>query len=319
MRIKRKVQVLLSAYNGEKYIRLQIESILRQKNVQVLLLIRDDGSTDGTVRILRQYEQKYSNISVQTGSRRGAPGSFFALLKMADLSCDYYAFADQDDVWHPEKLMRACARLDRECKDMPLLYAGNVICASYDLKKREPFSYHIRRKPSFGNALVENICMGCTQVFNRRLLLLARDHLPEGNIMHDWWMYLTASYFGKTIYDSHAYILYRQHGDNQVGMYNCWVERWIGRLRRIGLMYGKLSGQAKDFRRAYAKMLVQRTDSGDRMENGRYQSDRDTLEIICAYRKSLAGRLALAGSRQICRQNRLDDWACRLLVLTGWL
>lgn len=312
MRKKRKVQVLLSAYNGEKYIRCQIESILRQKDVQVMLLIRDDGSTDGTAHILRWYEQKYANISVRTGSRRGASGSFFALLKIADLSCDYYAFADQDDVWHSEKLVRACSRLDRECGDIPLLYAGKVICASADLKKRERFSYRIRRIPSFGNALLENICMGCTQVFNRSLLLLARDHLPAKNVMHDWWMYLTASYFGKTVYDSRAYILYRQHGDNQVGMHNCWAARWAGRLCRMGQVYRKLSVQAEDFCRAYE---VQ----DHRQEDGGQPDDRDLLESVCTYRKCFANRLSLAGSRRIYRQNQLDDGICRLLILAGWL
>lgn len=303
---KRKVQVLLSTYNGEKYIRKQLESILRQKGVQVMLLVRDDGSTDGTVRILRQFEKENVNITVCTGSRLGAAGSFFALLKMADLSFDYYAFADQDDVWHSEKLAHACVRLDRESGDLPLLYAGKVICASADLKKRERFSYRIRREPSFGNALLENICMGCTQVFNRRLLLLAREHPPAGTVMHDWWMYLTASYFGKTVYDNHAYILYRQHGNNQVGMHNRWGARWMDRMGRMGQMRGKLSEQAADFRSAYAKPLTG-------------EGHRSVLEAVCRYRECFAARLALAGSSRIYRQNWLDDKICRLLILAGFL
>ncbi|MDE7312284.1 MAG: glycosyltransferase family 2 protein [Eubacterium sp.] len=329
MEEKRKVQVLLSAYNGETYIRQQMESIVRQKDVQVHVLVRDDGSTDGTVRILRYYESKYPAVSVRTGSRRGAAGSFFALLKMADLSYDYFAFADQDDVWHREKLARACARLDQENGDIPLLYAGKVVCASSDLKKKELFSYHIRREPSFGNALLENICMGCTQVFNRRLLVLAREHLPAGNVMHDWWMYLTASYFGRIVYDGHAYILYRQHGKNQVGMHNHWGTRWMARFCRIRQMRHIRSGQAADFKIVYAKLLSDNGWKGSTKRQGdngwrgsvktRWDDNRRVLEWMCVYRERFGSRLALAGSRKIYRQNRLDDLICRLLILAGFL
>lgn len=301
----KKIQVLLSTYNGEQYLAQQLDSILWQRGVQVSLLVRDDGSSDGTMEILRKYTQRHKNLSVYAGSRKGAAKSFYDLLLHADLSHGYYAFADQDDVWRPGKLARALSLLGKEAQDQPLLYAGKVIYASRDLKRQEPFSYARSRGPSFGNALMENICMGCTEVFNRALCMLVRGHLPAGDVMHDWWMYLSAAYFGKVVYDGQAYILYRQHGDNQIGMQNHWGARWKNRVRHVSQLRRKLSMQAREFQDIYGEML----GGGDAC----------TLMLFDGYREHLRGRLALVGSRKIYRQNRLDDAACRLLLIIGFL
>ena len=100
------VSVLMSTYNGEKYIREQIESILNQKKVKVHLLIRDDGSQDSTIEIVKEYANKYPNVSVYAGKNIGIGNSFMELLRNAP-EADYYAFADQDDVWLDGKLERA--------------------------------------------------------------------------------------------------------------------------------------------------------------------------------------------------------------------
>lgn len=297
------IQVMLSAYNGCLYLSQQIESILAQENVEVSLLIRDDGSTDQTMKLLQTYEKRYPNISVYAGSNRGAAGSFYDLLQNAGRSFDYYAFADQDDIWFPDKLSAAVAMLETESDRMPLLYAGKVICASKDLKKREAFSYRTDRKPDFGNALLENICMGCTQVFNRPLLILVREHLMQRTVMHDWWMYLTAAYFGKVIYDQHAYMLYRQHDKNIVGMKNQWGKRWRNRIRHFSQMKHKLSDQAELFRMAYAPIV----------------KDDVRLRLLCEYRRHVMLKLKLIFSKSIYRQNRLDDIVCRLLFIISYL
>lgn len=316
--MKKTVQVLLAAFNGEIYLSQQLDSILEQRDVEVSILIRDDGSTDRTGRILDSYTKKYPNICVYTGEKKGASDSFYDLLAHADPKADYYAFADQDDVWMEEKLMRAVLLLEKEksikkgAKDLPLLYAGNVTCASKDLKRQEAFAYRNRKKASFRNALVENICMGCTQVFNRHLCILAKEHLPGRDVMHDWWMYLTASYFGRVIYDSQSYILYRQHGKNQVGMRNRWSARWINRLRNAGQMQDKLSGQAVEFRNVYKKQLYEKKGMDVRKNAA-------ALELLCAYKTSRKKKIQLVCSRAVYRQYVLDDIACRVLFLTGYL
>lgn len=317
------VRVLLAAYNGEKYIERQIDSILSQQGVRISLLVRDDGSDDGTREILAGYAHRLECVCVYAGKNRGAAGSFYDLLARTDMEADYYAFADQDDVWREDKLLHAVELLEQEKdaegagKRLPLLYAGKVVYASRDLKKQEEFSYQIARSASFGNALVENICMGCTQVFNQPLLKLVRGHLPPDSIMHDWWMYLTAAYFGRVLYDQQAYMLYRQHGDNQIGMHNCWAARWKNRLRHMAQLKNKLSGQAAAFQKAYEGLL---DGYADAIENlCWYEKNLDILEQMCGYKNSFYRRACLAADKRIYRQNRMDDLLYRLLFLTGYL
>lgn len=263
-------------------------------------------------------------MSVYTGKRKGAAASFFDLLLHADLSNSYYAFADQDDVWRKDKLFRAVSLMERHSAGQPLLYAGKVIYASQNLGRRQEFAYKIRRGPSFGNALVENICMGCTEVFNRRLLELARNHLPKENIMHDWWMYLTAAFFGKVVYDQQAYMLYRQHGENQIGMQNRWGRRWMNRLIHTRQMKHKLSRQAGQFYGAYLRHAAgslpvsgyARWSAEDRRS---FHKNLDCLLLLCSYKDSFKNRCRIFCNRTICRQTYLDDVICRLLFLAGFL
>lgn len=303
LKTKKSVQVLLSAYNGEKYLAPQLDSILAQTGVEVSVLVRDDASTDHTKEILENYAQKHINIRWYSGDNLGVQRSFFELLDMADEGKDYYAFADQDDFWLPEKLLKAVSTLEKEEKNQPLLYGSKVVYASEDLKKQELFSYAVPKEPAFGNALVENICMGCTEVFNRELLELVRAHKASGDTLHDWWMYLTASCFGKVVFDENAYILYRQHAGNQVGMQNNWSARWKKRFIHFKKLRYSLSRQARDF------------------------LDRYTVEGECRilalkladYRSSIKKRIALIREDRIYRQQDLDNKIYHLLFLLGLL
>ena len=160
MRMK-KVQILMSTYNGQTYLRKQIESILRQTYQNIELVIRDDGSKDETVSILREYEQQFKNIRVIYGKNVGVNNSFFLLLEQCN--ADYIAFADQDDIWLPEKIQSAVEKLDKY--NVPAVYTCNKILIDgndYITKKNN----NRDMKPSFSNALVENICTGCTIVMN---------------------------------------------------------------------------------------------------------------------------------------------------------
>ena len=112
------VLVLLSSYNGEKYIKEQIDSILTQKNITVKLFIRDDGSTDATRNILKEYE-KYSNCVVVFGDNIGAANSFLWLIQNAH-SSGYYAFSDQDDIWDRDKLSSAISIIKSTGSTIPI-------------------------------------------------------------------------------------------------------------------------------------------------------------------------------------------------------
>lgn len=299
----KRVQVLMSAYNGEKYIAEQIESILRQQHVRVFLLVRDDGSSDSTWKILARYADMHPNIHVYAGKNIGTQKSYFDLMAQADTGMDYYAFSDQDDVWHPRKLIRAAEILRRGGEKQPLLYAGNVICASENLQIKKYFSRCVSMQPSFGNALVENICIGCTEVFNKSLLQLIRTHAPHCDILHDWWLYMTASCFGKVYFDHRAYILYRQHGHNQVGMQNTQWKRWKHRMKNAGRLRGLLSRQAADFADVYQDM----------------QTENHVLDLVAGYRQDSRKKRAIVMGNDIYRQNHADQWIYKALFTVGYL
>lgn len=299
-----RVQVLLSSYNGEKYIAEQIESIQRQQGVKAELLIRDDGSADRTLEIIQDYAENNSNICYYKGRNIGVQHSFFDLMAHADRTADYYAFADQDDVWLPDKLQRAVSLL-QGCADAdrPLLYAGGLIYADEMLQHLKLVVHKRRKEASFGNALIENICTGCTEVFNGKLLEMAAAHRPQCEILHDWWMYLTASCFGQVLYDQAAYIYYRQHDKNVVGMSGCRAGRWMRRLHHRSDLRGIVSRQTKDFCRAYRNL----------------GSSRALACEVLSYKKSWRHRIGILFEKRIYRQDWIDDLIYRVLFLLGFL
>lgn len=306
----------MSTYNGEKYLREQIDSILNQQYKEITLLIRDDGSTDGTVNILKEYADKYANVIYYTGENLGVQKSFFHLMKKADEKVDYYAFSDQDDVWLPEKIKRAVGKIEIEEKrnkeignvyqsnkstEKPFLYVSKTKLVNEQL---EEIPVKIRKYtvvPNFGNALVENICTGCTAVFNKALLELVNRRTPEFTIMHDWWMYLVAVAFGTVVYDTEPGILYRQHKGNKVGMKGTWYGELQNRIRNFRKSNGTLEKQAAEFRKIY----------------GTNYKNSHLTDWVADYKKNFSYRWRLVTSSKVYRQGKVDDLIFRGLFLLG--
>ena len=300
----KKVQILLSTYNGGKYLKEQLDSILNQDYSNVTILIRDDGSTDDTVKILEKYANEYSQLSFYCGINIGVIGSFFDLIKNADMSAHYYSLSDQDDIWKPSKISRAVDILNtisQEIQDKALLYCGRTTLVNSNL---DPIKTTIKKNsvlPSFGNALVENICTGCTSVFNKELLLLVQNHIPNFTIMHDWWIYLTASSFGEVYYDNESYILYRQHVDNVIGTRATYFEEFKARIKNYKSNRGMISRQVAEFDSIY-----QSNDVNQQMINS----------IINA-KKNVLHRLQIVASNRIYRQRKMDNMIFKFLFLNG--
>ena len=212
------VVILMSTYNGDRFLKSQIESLLLQFGVKVSILVRDDGSKDDTLQILKEYADKYDNFSYYTSSNLGPALSFLDLVKNAPLA-DYYAFCDQDDVWDKDKLLCAVDKLEKLDNKLPNLYYSNLKIVDEDLK-----FYRMAHSGDFFNenkysALTECLCTGCTMVFNRKAKELLTEHMPKYCSMHDTWVYLVCKIFGKVVYDTNAHIQYRQHKNNVVGTY----------------------------------------------------------------------------------------------------
>ena len=290
-----RVQVLMSTYNGERFVAEQIDSLLSQSWKNLEILIRDDGSTDGTWGILEKYRKRYPNIRIIAGQNVGVAKSFFELLKMSD--GEFAAFCDQDDVWLERKVEAAIAMLGKE--QGPALYCGGKTLVDSSLNPIEKQNRE-RLALGFGNAVVECICTGCTAVLNRKLIDLMKVRLPEHAILHDWWSYLVAAYAGKVLYDPEAYILYRQHGGNVVG---AKAGFWGGVQAKAAYLKknkGKLKGQLGDFARLY---------------QGDAPKDALVRQVLAA--EGLAGRAKIIWNRKIYRQEALDGVVMRILFLLG--
>lgn len=297
----KKVQVLLSSYNGEKYLAAQLESILAQDYEEISILIRDDGSTDRTLEIIQYYADKYANIAYYVGKNLGVQQSFFQLMQHADKMADYYAFSDQDDVWLPEKIRQAVQLLEKQDQSLPLLYASKTTLVDAELKEIPIRKKEVKIRPEFGNALVENVCTGCTEVFNRRLLELVTKQSPTYAIMHDWWLYLCTTAFGRVYYDVNSYILYRQHGNNQVGSSVSFFDDWSRRFKNFKRSNGALRKQVAEFQKIY----------GSDYDKSKYAA------WVAGYKYRLDYRRKLIFSKEIFRQGKLDDLIFRVLFLLG--
>lgn len=216
-----RVLVMMGSYNGEEYIAQQIESILEQQNVEVELMICDDGSTDKTCNICKSYALEFFNVTFKrNSSNKGVAKNFMDMLYEADGKCyDYYAFSDQDDYWLPEKLEKAVDALEKEGQE-PALYYSDVCNTDENLQGEEyefaSFSACSKNLPSL---LVNNWASGCTMVFNSGLRDLICSFRPAVYPrLHDAWTHLIALSCAKCIPDlENSYIKRRISEKNTVG------------------------------------------------------------------------------------------------------
>lgn len=212
---KKKIIILMSTYNGEKFLKAQIDSLLIQKGIDAEILVRDDGSSDSTINIL----ESYSEIGVLTwysGENLKSARSFMDLIQKAQ-DGDYYAFCDQDDVWNNDKLLIAINKLEElEGSNIPKLY-----CSNYQLVDEEMNDLHDNNHvstTSFKAALVSSCATGCTVVFNHELLLKLRSYNPQNIVMHDDWTHkVCLALGGRVYYDNKKTLKYRQHSNNVDG------------------------------------------------------------------------------------------------------
>lgn len=216
-----KVAVVMSTYNGEKYLREQLDSILSQKGVELTLYVRDDGSSDGTENILNEYAGKHDNIHVDFAQNVGVGNSFMNALYAVPDNYDYYAFADQDDIWCEDKLYEATKLLKESGK---YLYGSNQECVDKDGKSlglRYDENSKIHLTPE--SILSVNTIAGCTMVLTDGFYKILTDDnkRPEpsllNNRIHDVWLAMIASVYDGIVYDNRSFIKYRQHENNVVG------------------------------------------------------------------------------------------------------
>ena len=238
-----RVVVLISTYNGAPYVEVQLRSILEQLPADGLVLMRDDGSSDGTPAIVCALADP--RVAVQRGDNLGFGASFLTLLSQVPDDAGLVLFSDQDDLWLPGKIARAGAAL-APFGDEPALYGSTQMLADAALQPLHATSSW-PAGPSFRGALTENIITGCTAALNAAAVrLLQRAGAPPGVRFHDWWCYLVVSAFGHVVFDDQPTLLYRQHGHNQIGHGTGWwgrqwqILRFIARNDWVGILVAQV-------------------------------------------------------------------------------
>lgn len=300
--MREKVIVLMSTYNGMTHLQEQVDSIFNQVyDGEIEIFARDDGSKDDTVSFLKNYPKtELRKIVIQQGKNVGPQKSFLGLIKDAG-SADYYFFADQDDVWLPNKIERGVSSL-RDAKNAAV-YCSNYTVTDEALNvKDEAF---IKKTPLFTpiKTLLYNQVPGCCMAFNKSMMDLLKQVNVDNVMMHDSMLLSLASYVGSVKYDSQSGILHRIHGNNVVGeghkkiVLHKWIVEKIKllikkepydiseladqfiRLNACGSqsLYQKDVELLRDYKKSFKKtiQLLKHSDSHDK------PWDRTTLSIRC--------------------------------------
>lgn len=290
------INVLMSTYNGERFLTDQIDSILSQSDVDVVLSVRDDGSKDSTQTILKRYGDK---ITWWQGNNMGPAKSFLELLRHSSDDADYYAFSDQDDFWQREKLSVAVQGLN-QYSDEPALYFSRTQLTDAEL--RPTFVVETNPLLTFGESLVYEFIPGCTMVINRKLRDIINQYIPNYLPMHDVWIYSVALAVGaKVVFDKQPHILYRQHGNNTIGQGYSALHEWKRRWRRISKKEHSRYRRACEILKGYDKLI-----------------SNENLQLLHNFTdNSLLGRLRLlCDSRYKCADKR-TWWMFKQAVFLG--
>lgn len=304
-----KVAVLLSSYNGARYIECQIASILQQSiGNDIQLFVRDDGSTDNTVEIVRAIADRDKRITLLPEANVGVTASFMRLLSYAKRQLRefrYFSFSDQDDCWDPDKLEIAVGRLEAEAFSGPLLYGAASHHVDSELRPLEPRTRRKVKPIMSFNALIQCIVPGHTYVFNRELLGMLPDEFDLDSIYgHDVFLLNTALVCGKFVYDPVPHAGYRLHAQNAMGVEKNVFKWFWSRLNRA--RHGDSHRYARQIRYLH-RLYADKMPPPVRREMERFMESQDNV----------LSRLGYALTTRLYRQKPLESLAFRFLYLWG--
>ena len=214
------ITILMCTYNGSRFLEEQLISIENQTFKNWNIIVSDDKSIDKTVKILKEFQIKWGREKMQivNGPGNGLSKNFLSLLCNSSSKSSYYAFADQDDIWDPNKLTKGIEFLSKEEPSNALLYCSRtkLIDTKNNVIGNSPL---FSKKPSIFNALVQSIAGGNTMIFNRKTFeIVSRIGTNDKIVSHDWLIYLiVTSVSGKVNYDKWTSVFYRQHENNKIG------------------------------------------------------------------------------------------------------
>lgn len=296
------VAILMSTYNGEKFLDEQLRSIYEQTFSSITLIVRDDGSVDATQEILKKWTDLIHVVQIPPTSNLGPAQSFMLLAENCG-NYDYYAFCDQDDVWDADKIETAVHKL--EGMSIPALYfsrsrsinsEGNLLSEDRILK---PEYLTVESELTCG------FCPGCAMVFNNELMKIVRKQHYRNIPMHDMVFIMTAFAVGKVIYDEDIHFSRRMHGGNVVG------REGKNRLQKITQSYKRWIKDSKD--NPYDEFVADFIDNTKDM-NPAY--DISEMNAFANYKKSFAIKKRIITSKRFvidCRRG-MRSFKARIIL-----
>lgn len=303
-----RIAVLMSTYNGEKYIKCQIDSILNQDlDNNLKLIIRDDGSSDGTVDIIKAYQDE--RIELHCGKNIGINRSFFELIQLANHQTEeysFFSFSDQDDQWDSDKLRIAinCISAEKE-NSKPLLYCSASLHVDENLNPTEPKNKRIIKPLLLYNTIIQTVVPGHTYVFNRNLLnILSASYDIDRVNLYDSFILNIANICGKVIYDPNRHTNYRQHSGNACGFTENFLKWGYQRLRR------HFNGETKRYARQIEYIYELFHDSIPAEEKCEIQS-------FLASRNTFISRARYIIKSKFYRQKEWQTYLFRIIYLLG--
>jgi glycosyltransferase involved in cell wall biosynthesis len=294
------IYILMSTYNGQEFLAEQLQSIENQTHKNWRLVLSDDGSSDATLAIAQQFQQKWGNdrLEIRQGPQSGFCQNFLSMACDPSIQADFYAFSDQDDVWMEDKLTKAMAYFALNSdSDLPRVYCGRTQIVDKDLNFLG-FSPLFALPRSFRNAIIQSIAGGNTMVFNKA----AKEILEKAGLLqvvsHDWWLYqIIKGAGGFVYYDPEPSILYRQHDGCMVGANSSIMAR-IDRVRYV-LNGGFKRWNTMNFEALLCVQHLLTKDNRDILntfETFRHGNLKDRvrlLEVCGLYRQTWQGTLSL--------------------------
>lgn len=311
-----KIDVLLATYNGSKFVKEQITSVLtnfdKLSGFDCRLLISDDGSTDDTITIINELEQVDSRIILIDNEKKGGVRQNFNYL-INNCDADYAFFCDQDDLWLPNKMSIFLDRFFLVEKDYsgPVLVHSDLCVADKNLSpvNISMFEYQkINKMPSFTELIVSNSVTGCVMACNRTLISEIKRSCISNSIMHDWYIGIYAAAYGRISFIDNSLILYRQHGGNQVGA-KSFSTKDI--LNIIGLK-DKLSTARISVKKTHEQAKLFFNDFGKDLEPIKRK---DLQDYIDSFDKNLLCRAKLFFQRGFRKTGRLRNFIFFLVYI----
>lgn len=306
----KRVLILLSTYNGERFLDQQLDSIYAQENVDYHILARDDGSSDTTLDVLHNYSQNYGRMTIIEGENVGAACSFFSLIKYAVDKMpryDYYAFCDQDDVWYNDKLARAVRCLQSSSNLLKLYFSMANLC---DADNKIIGKTSMPRDIGYHTVFFNNPALGCTQVLSYDLLcmgldvpyIISHDTKKQRALLHDAWIYDVASFTDAFMMcDDRTSMSYRQHGSNVTTYKKSWFQKYKFVIKNIN---------------KYRNARYQESWLLKKYEDRYSEEKRDYLNMFCHYKDNWFKTVLCAFKANLKCRALADRVLFRLMIVT---